>query len=162
MGNAYRVKNYDSKRGGRGRGFGGGRDNRRSQMYEAVCDACGKDCEVPFRPSGEKPVYCSPCFDKQGGRERHQGKRQSFSDKRNDKRPDRQVRTDNNFKQEIETLNNKLDKIVQLLTPISAAAELLKNDSPKSGAEGNEAVKNKPSKKKSVGKKTKKAKRVAD
>ena len=35
-------------------------------MHDAVCDECGKDCQVPFRPSGEKPIYCSSCFEKQG------------------------------------------------------------------------------------------------
>ncbi|MBF0254726.1 MAG: hypothetical protein HQL11_06365, partial [Candidatus Omnitrophica bacterium] len=30
--------------------------------YEAVCSACGKLCEVPFQPTGERPVYCKVCF----------------------------------------------------------------------------------------------------
>ncbi len=46
--------------GGRG-GFGGGRDFDRP-MHKAKCDDCGKMCEVPFRPTGEKPVYCNDCF----------------------------------------------------------------------------------------------------
>ncbi len=32
------------------------------QMHAAVCAQCGKDTEVPFKPSGERPVYCSECF----------------------------------------------------------------------------------------------------
>ncbi len=32
------------------------------RMYEAVCEGCGDECEVPFRPSGERPVYCRACF----------------------------------------------------------------------------------------------------
>lgn len=48
-------------------GFGGGGGGRRSmggprQMYSATCSGCGRTCEVPFQPSGEKPVYCSDCF----------------------------------------------------------------------------------------------------
>ncbi|MFA6281551.1 MAG: CxxC-x17-CxxC domain-containing protein [Candidatus Omnitrophota bacterium] len=31
-------------------------------MYKAVCADCRKECEVPFKPSGERPVYCQPCF----------------------------------------------------------------------------------------------------
>jgi CxxC-x17-CxxC domain-containing protein len=27
-----------------------------------VCAACGKDTMVPFKPSTDKPVYCSDCF----------------------------------------------------------------------------------------------------
>jgi CxxC-x17-CxxC domain-containing protein len=32
------------------------------QMFHAVCAECGKDTEVPFQPTGERPVYCSDCF----------------------------------------------------------------------------------------------------
>lgn len=31
-------------------------------MHRAVCSKCGKDCEVPFRPTGDKPIYCNDCF----------------------------------------------------------------------------------------------------
>nr|MDD6336165.1 zinc-ribbon domain containing protein [bacterium] len=31
-------------------------------MYPAVCAQCGKECQVPFQPTGDKPVYCSDCF----------------------------------------------------------------------------------------------------
>ncbi|HEX3027701.1 MAG TPA: zinc-ribbon domain containing protein [Clostridia bacterium] len=41
----------------------GGRTNDR-EMFPAVCSACGKKTQVPFRPSGDKPVYCSDCFSK--------------------------------------------------------------------------------------------------
>ena len=44
----------------------GARAGGRSQMYKAVCGKCGKDCEVPFRPSGDRPVFCSECFDRNG------------------------------------------------------------------------------------------------
>lgn len=40
-----------------------GRGNRpQREMHDAVCAACGKDTQVPFRPSGDRPVYCSDCF----------------------------------------------------------------------------------------------------
>ncbi len=38
-----------------------------ANKHRAVCDECGKDCEVPFKPSGDKPVYCSSCFEKESG-----------------------------------------------------------------------------------------------
>jgi CxxC-x17-CxxC domain-containing protein len=31
-------------------------------MYKAICADCKKECEVPFRPSGDRPVYCQECF----------------------------------------------------------------------------------------------------
>ncbi|MDD5440111.1 MAG: hypothetical protein PHS37_07995 [Candidatus Omnitrophica bacterium] len=33
-------------------------------LYKAVCADCNKDCEVPFKPTGERPVYCKECFAK--------------------------------------------------------------------------------------------------
>ena len=32
------------------------------QMFEVVCDGCGCTTQVPFQPSGNKPVYCRDCF----------------------------------------------------------------------------------------------------
>jgi CxxC-x17-CxxC domain-containing protein len=32
------------------------------QMYRAVCASCHKDCEVPFMPRHDRPVYCSDCY----------------------------------------------------------------------------------------------------
>ena len=42
----------------------GGRDfsSRPRQFYPAVCAACGRQTEVPFEPSADKPVYCRECF----------------------------------------------------------------------------------------------------
>lgn len=34
------------------------------QMFEAVCDECGCTTQVPFQPSGTKPVYCRDCYNK--------------------------------------------------------------------------------------------------
>jgi CxxC-x17-CxxC domain-containing protein len=29
---------------------------------KAICAECHKECEVPFKPSGDRPVYCKDCF----------------------------------------------------------------------------------------------------
>ena len=47
--------------GGGGGGYGGGGSR---QMYDAVCADCGSDCQVPFQPRQDRPVYCSDCFSK--------------------------------------------------------------------------------------------------
>ena len=33
-------------------------------LHKAVCAECGKECEVPFRPTQDRPVYCKDCFSK--------------------------------------------------------------------------------------------------
>jgi len=34
------------------------------EMHKAVCASCGKECEVPFKPDGTRPVYCRECYSK--------------------------------------------------------------------------------------------------
>lgn len=36
-------------------------------LHRAICADCKKECEVPFKPSGERPVYCKDCFSKRKG-----------------------------------------------------------------------------------------------
>lgn len=61
------------RRGGGGGGFrrGGGGGFRRDfgprEMHKIKCSTCGKDAEVPFKPTGDRPVYCRDCFFKQKG-----------------------------------------------------------------------------------------------
>ncbi|GAC1446032.1 MAG: zinc-ribbon domain containing protein [Chloroflexota bacterium] len=45
-----------------GGGGGGGYDRGQRQMFSATCARCGKEAQVPFEPRGDKPVYCSDCF----------------------------------------------------------------------------------------------------
>lgn len=60
------MKDFRNDRfGGSGRdsyGKGGGRPT----MHKAICSNCERPCEVPFMPTGDKPVYCSKCFEKTG------------------------------------------------------------------------------------------------
>ena len=53
---------------GGGSGFGGGGFGGPREMHPAVCAQCGKDTEVPFRPRGDRPVYCSDCYSQQRDR----------------------------------------------------------------------------------------------
>ena len=54
---------YGSSYGG---GYGGGA-RRPREMFSATCSSCGKEAQVPFQPSNDKPVYCSDCFQQRGG-----------------------------------------------------------------------------------------------
>lgn len=119
----YRMAfNRDSRSGG-GRSFGGRRDfgggdrGEDRQMFKAVCANCGKDCEVPFRPTGSKPVYCRDCFRTMG-----EGAGSSRSDDRGSRRPSYDSRGRSPAPQpqnrdQFEELNAKLDKILKLLNP---------------------------------------------
>lgn len=40
----------------------GNRDGGRPAMHRATCAECGESCSVPFKPAGDRPVYCSNCF----------------------------------------------------------------------------------------------------
>lgn len=66
----------------------------RKEMFKAVCSECGNDCEVPFKPTGSKPVLCSSCFghtghDRSGGRDRRSFDRGNRRDRRSFDRGDR-------------------------------------------------------------------------
>ena len=36
----------------------------RREMHPVVCAECGAETLVPFLPRGDRPVYCSPCFER--------------------------------------------------------------------------------------------------
>ena len=46
--------------------FGGRRPFRRNfgprEMHKTTCSNCGKECEVPFKPTEGRPVYCKDCY----------------------------------------------------------------------------------------------------
>jgi CxxC-x17-CxxC domain-containing protein len=46
----------------------GGYDRSQRQMFSATCARCGKEALVPFEPRGDKPVYCSDCFQPRSSR----------------------------------------------------------------------------------------------
>lgn len=43
------------------------------KKYKAICRKCGKEFELPFKPTGGRPVYCKPCLKsrKHSHRRRH-------------------------------------------------------------------------------------------
>jgi CxxC-x17-CxxC domain-containing protein len=59
---AERRTSRDGGYGSGGGGGGGGYDRSQRQMFSATCAQCGKEALVPFEPRGDKPVYCSDCF----------------------------------------------------------------------------------------------------
>ena len=65
----YSSGGYSSGAGSYGGGSGGygERDRGPREMFAATCSSCGKEAQVPFRPTSGKPVYCSDCFRSQRG-----------------------------------------------------------------------------------------------
>lgn len=134
---------FDRDRGNRGRSFGrkdfgGGRGfDRPREMTKVTCSNCGKETEVPFKPTGDRPVYCRECFAKMGPRK--------FG--RNDKNDSRPQGPSNN--NQLNEINAKLDRLIELLSPksepiiVKAPAALL-IEKPAKAVKKKKAVKKSP------------------
>lgn len=70
------------------------RDDHEGKRHYVNCDKCGKRCAVPFKPTGNKPVYCSDCFKKDDSSGSSSHKASS---------------------EQLEQINAKLDKIMKIL-----------------------------------------------
>jgi len=51
----------------------------RGEQHEAVCASCGRNTTVPFIPRGDRPVYCSDCFQTQRASRPSRDDSQSYS-----------------------------------------------------------------------------------
>jgi CxxC-x17-CxxC domain-containing protein len=81
----------------------GGFNAPEKRMFQTECDKCGDACEVPFRPTGERPVYCRGCFGKDGTQDRKSASVPSA-------RPQGE-----NYAEQFKALNAKLDIILKAL-----------------------------------------------
>jgi CxxC-x17-CxxC domain-containing protein len=107
------------------RSFGGDRggDRERPDMHKATCSECTKICEVPFRPSNDKPVYCNDCFSsKREGVDRKP--RGDFGDRAPRREFDRPAQrpeiarvqpANDEMKNQLRDLNSKMDRLVTLM-----------------------------------------------
>lgn len=180
-GNKFKGGRNDKRRGGDS--FGGrdrGNNGGRQEMFSATCSTCSKSCELPFRPSGDKPVYCSACFGKQNS-EGSGDSRGSYRDgaKRNDSRsgrPDytklprdqrpprhakRESQSENELteiKQKLATIESRLNRILDIINPpISSVKDEVVEEAVKAVAKKpsvKKAVKSKVVSKKAVAKKS--------
>lgn len=84
---------FSKNRKDSGRGSSHGARNRRDfEMTKVVCSSCGSNCEVPFKPTSNKPIFCSDCF-----RKEEKGSSSKTSSK------------------DFDIINKKLDKIIKAL-----------------------------------------------
>tara|TARA_Y100000034_G_C6878403_1_gene402106 strand:+ start:1292 stop:1618 length:327 start_codon:yes stop_codon:yes gene_type:complete len=102
MKNHTRKRSSRNNRGRNSRGFNSRKDDKprrrdSNEMHKVVCDKCSKECEVPFKPSTDKPIYCDDCFkENRDSKERSNGKSRDSSG-------------------QLKEMNIKLDKILKLL-----------------------------------------------
>ncbi len=99
------------KKSFREKSFGDG-DRGRSVMHSAICSQCGKECEVPFKPNGKKPIFCASCFRKNGTTD---AGRPGALDLRNPRFDDHRTDKEESLKDQLRIVNTKLDSILKLL-----------------------------------------------
>ena len=98
---------------------GGDRSAGRMELFSAVCSECKKSCQVPFRPTGDKPVYCRDCFNKQpqipgrnsNGRDprpRHEHQPEYVTEQHGDEI--------NTLKRQLIEIESKIDRILDLVS----------------------------------------------
>jgi len=147
--------NRDNKRSGGGfnRGFGGGgksfggRNDGPKQMFPATCSKCGQSCEVPFKPTGERPVFCNNCFKSQGGAPKFAPK--PFSGGGHAGGGNVVLGGGTVTRGQFDALNAKVDKILAILAPAKTEAPVaLGEKKEKVKPKKKVAVKKTPAKKK--------------
>lgn len=59
---------FNGNNNSNGNRYGGGSDRSFDrgprESHKATCAECGTDCDVPFKPTEGRPVYCRDCFAK--------------------------------------------------------------------------------------------------
>ena len=119
-------------------------------MFSAVCSECNRTCEVPFRPTGDRPVFCNDCFSNkrgssQGGHPQTQRAEQSsydgytrryasparglpqrdFTPPASFSKPPVEDKRINELKQQLDAVNKKLDTVIEMMkvVPVAEAAK---------------------------------------
>jgi CxxC-x17-CxxC domain-containing protein len=122
----------------RGQSYGSTRDK---PLFKATCSDCKKSCEVPFRPSGDKPVFCSDCFNAKRDIDDSRGHNQGFenrapkrdfndrhaprveysrpSDPRAPFKPNALPAVNDDTKRQLSDISFKLDKLISAIEKIN-------------------------------------------
>ena len=59
-----------------------GNGPRERTFTQVICADCSKKCEIPFKPSGDRPVYCKECFSKRRNGDSFNANRDNRPEKR--------------------------------------------------------------------------------
>lgn len=139
--------------------FSGGRDRGPVTMHQAVCDQCGKPCEVPFRPTDGKPVYCNVCF---GAKKNAAGDRGGDRYPRENRAPVSTESAGNvgkgnidDVKKQLVILNVKMDRLIKAAEAMSGTKPVPAEAKVKPIVNAIPVVKDKKSSKKAAKKKKK-------
>ncbi|KKW10916.1 MAG: hypothetical protein UY50_C0024G0006 [Parcubacteria group bacterium GW2011_GWA2_49_9] len=116
-------------------GYKGGNDKKQfggpKQLFSAICADCRKPCQVPFRPSGDKPIYCKDCFmkrkEKTAGDTWRSDAPQSGSPKQNSTPAKPQPSSGGvqlvDLKRQMDVMSEKLDALLQKLEGVGTKAK---------------------------------------
>jgi CxxC-x17-CxxC domain-containing protein len=59
-----RIRKQQKSQQSSGGGYYDSGPQRRKEVFDVVCDSCGRQTTVPFKPTGRSPVLCRDCFNK--------------------------------------------------------------------------------------------------
>jgi len=108
---------------------GGKPGGRPAEMFKAECSQCHKACTLPFRPSSDKPVFCSDCFakkqaDGERGADRRHDNRSGHSKPPRSERPERHDRPQSpssdqlaGIQRQLSTIEARLNRILDVMNP---------------------------------------------
>jgi len=124
-------KGGERRFGGHGGGFNRDRDRGPVTMHQAICDQCGNPCEVPFKPTSGKPVYCNTCFGSKkeaGSRGGDRFSQRNYEGHKASNRPDFgsdiSKGNHNEVKRQLEILNGKMDVLIKAVESIAGTKPL--------------------------------------
>ena len=101
------MRNFKSNTEDRFRGrFRENQNSRRfNNMYDVTCNKCRNKCQVPFKPTGSKPIYCDSCF------------------KKNNQLNQDRASTSDSSSEQFNQVNAKLDRILKVLENLEVEDE---------------------------------------
>jgi CxxC-x17-CxxC domain-containing protein len=93
------------------------------ELHEVTCDKCGMKCDIPFKPTNNKPVYCRSCFRKNEGLEsiagpdrfESRGRDREFKPRFEEFKSTNTTSNASPPSEDLDKINRKLDKIMKAL-----------------------------------------------
>jgi CxxC-x17-CxxC domain-containing protein len=87
------------------------RDKGKPEMHTVTCSDCGDECQIPFEPKFNRPVYCSECFQKNKPQE--SGDRNSRYERSSRDRYSRDERGQRSNQDDFRTSRSKSEKFLK-------------------------------------------------